>query len=247
METVLAAETKPLSQVERVVDTFVAPSKTFADILRSKSWWLPCVLVTIIGMATIQFTIQKVGVDEMTESILHGMPKIQDQIDNSPPEQAAKIRQQMNERSKRNIFTIPIGVIVAGFLTSALYLATANFMFGGKASYMRLVAVFWYSLLPLLIQNLLLVGLLAGGVGLENYNAMNPFPTNFGYFMDGSSSVLVALMSALDMFSVWVVILQVLGVAKVANIKKVSATVVVLIWWIIYIGVFKLLPAAFFG
>jgi hypothetical protein len=30
-----------LSQVERVVDTFVASSKTFTDILRSTSWWLP--------------------------------------------------------------------------------------------------------------------------------------------------------------------------------------------------------------
>ena len=34
-------EVTGLSQVERVVDTFVAPSKTFADILRSTSWWLP--------------------------------------------------------------------------------------------------------------------------------------------------------------------------------------------------------------
>ena len=28
-----------LSEVERVVDTFVAPSKTFADIGRSSKWW----------------------------------------------------------------------------------------------------------------------------------------------------------------------------------------------------------------
>ena len=35
------ASTKPLSQAERVVDTFIAPSKTFTDILRSSSWWLP--------------------------------------------------------------------------------------------------------------------------------------------------------------------------------------------------------------
>ena len=29
-----------LSEVERVVDTFIAPTKTFTDILRSASWWL---------------------------------------------------------------------------------------------------------------------------------------------------------------------------------------------------------------
>ena len=40
-EEVLAVEGKPLSQTERVVDTFLAPTKTFADVLRSASWWLP--------------------------------------------------------------------------------------------------------------------------------------------------------------------------------------------------------------
>ena len=39
------AEVTGLSQVERVVDTFVAPSKTFTDILRSTSWWLPFLLL----------------------------------------------------------------------------------------------------------------------------------------------------------------------------------------------------------
>ena len=33
MQDVLVAEGKPLSEVERVVDTYIAPSKTFTDIL----------------------------------------------------------------------------------------------------------------------------------------------------------------------------------------------------------------------
>ena len=37
----------PLSQAERVVDTFVAPRKTFTDIRRSASWWLPFVLMVL--------------------------------------------------------------------------------------------------------------------------------------------------------------------------------------------------------
>ena len=38
-----------LSQVERVVDTFVAPTKTFKDILRDSSWWLPYLLGALVG------------------------------------------------------------------------------------------------------------------------------------------------------------------------------------------------------
>ena len=37
-DTVANAEgLKPLNQVERVIDTFIAPSKTFTDILRDAS------------------------------------------------------------------------------------------------------------------------------------------------------------------------------------------------------------------
>ena len=36
-----------LSQMERVVNTFVAPTATFKDILRSTSWWLPFVLMVV--------------------------------------------------------------------------------------------------------------------------------------------------------------------------------------------------------
>ena len=42
-----------LSQVERVVDTFVAPSKTFTDILRSTTWWLPFLLSVLVTLAWV--------------------------------------------------------------------------------------------------------------------------------------------------------------------------------------------------
>ena len=74
-DTVANAEgLKPLGQVERVVDTFVAPSKTFIDILRDASWWLPwllAVLVTLGFGATIQ---QKVGWDKAYATILLHSP-----------------------------------------------------------------------------------------------------------------------------------------------------------------------------
>ena len=46
-------EQPPLSQVERVVDTFIAPRKTFTDIRRSTSWWVPWVLISIVGLALV--------------------------------------------------------------------------------------------------------------------------------------------------------------------------------------------------
>jgi len=35
----LAPETVPLSEGARIVNTFIAPSKTFTDLRRNASWW----------------------------------------------------------------------------------------------------------------------------------------------------------------------------------------------------------------
>ena len=50
-DIVVGAEAStPLSQVERVLDTFIAPSKTFHDILRDTSWWLPWLLGVLVTL-----------------------------------------------------------------------------------------------------------------------------------------------------------------------------------------------------
>lgn len=50
-----------LSQMERVVDTFIAPTAAFKDILRSTSWWLPFVLLVVSSVATAFVVDRKVS------------------------------------------------------------------------------------------------------------------------------------------------------------------------------------------
>jgi len=44
-----AAETAPLSEPARVLNTFFAPRKTFTDLRRSASWWLPFLISAIVS------------------------------------------------------------------------------------------------------------------------------------------------------------------------------------------------------
>jgi len=243
----LSLETKPLSEAERIVDTFVAPGKTFTDLLRSSAWWLPCILVLLFGVTTIGYTTQKIGAAAMAEGMLRHMPSMQSRIDNAPKEQAAQIRSSMAKQQKNNVYSIPIGLLIGGFATAGLLLAIGNFAFGGTAKYMQLVAVFWYSQLPLLVFDIVILALLLANVGTENYNPINPAGTNIGYFVEGASPVLSALLNSIDIFSIWIISLQIIGVSRVAKIKTGSAAAAVLLCWVLYIGVFKLLPMAIFG
>jgi hypothetical protein len=229
------------------VDTFVAPSKTCIDLRRSASWWLPAVLIIFFTVIAVYVPLKKVGVEEMRDAMLKSMPKVQDMVDNSPPEQAAKIRKSFEDRFRSNLYTVPITLLVAGFLVGILFMATANFAFGGKSTYWQMVAVFWYSQLPLIISAIIVIILLMAGVGTETFNAMNPIGTNPGFYMTDSSPVLVAILTAIDAFSIWVFALQVIGISKVAKISTGAAFGTGAIWWVIYVGLFKVGIAALFS
>ncbi len=61
-------EEKPLTEVERVVDTFIAPSKTFTDIRRNASWLVPWVLISIFGLMLVFTVDKKLGMETATEN-----------------------------------------------------------------------------------------------------------------------------------------------------------------------------------
>lgn len=44
------AEAAPLSEPARVLNTFFAPSKTFTDLRRSASWWLPFLITAVVSI-----------------------------------------------------------------------------------------------------------------------------------------------------------------------------------------------------
>ena len=63
-----------LSQVERVVDTFVAPSKTFTDILRDTSWWLPFLLAVVVSIGVTYTIDRQVGFGRVVENVILDSP-----------------------------------------------------------------------------------------------------------------------------------------------------------------------------
>src|ERR1700679_1482455 len=88
-----------LSQVERVVDTFIAPSKTFTDILRSTNWLLPFLLLAVVTFASTFAVDRKVGFTSVTETQISKSPMASDQMNSMPADQRASMIQ------KRAVFT----------------------------------------------------------------------------------------------------------------------------------------------
>src|SRR5580704_5003258 len=225
-----------LSQVERVVDTFVAPTKTFKDILRDASWWLPYVLSSVLGLLFAYVILNKVGLPTLVDGVVHHSKTLEDTLANATPADAARIRSRIETQFKFS-YAFPVLGLVFGVICAGVLLATANFVFGGHAKYKQMLAVWFYGSLPLIIFNLLVIISIYAGLSGDSFDIQNPIGTNIGYYLSGTESPhwLITLLSAIDVFAIWSALLLTLGVSIVSGIKRSSAAIVVFGWWFLYI------------
>jgi hypothetical protein len=221
-----------LTPVERVLYTFTAPSKTFNDIKRSTSWWLPFVLTIIFSYGFFAAINAKVGWNQVAENNIKQSPKAVEQMDKLAPEQRAqqmKISAMVTEgiMAAVPIFSLLVEAVVAGVL-----LATINFGFGGKASYWQVFAVCWFGGLPGLLKLLLATIALFAGLDAESFNLNNPAGTNIGYYLGPETAKpLMALATAIDPITIWSMALTAIGLSIVAGTKRSAGYTAVFGWW----------------
>lgn len=222
-----------LSQMERVVDTFIAPSKTFTDILRNTSWWLPFLLLVLVTLGATYTVEKQVGWQRVTENQIHESPKQEEALATLTPEQRAS-RIQVSATVTRYIsygsFVLFL-VFVAIF--ALIYWASFNFGLGAKTTFGQMFAVCMYASLPKLLIGLLAILTLMFGNSADSYNLRNPVGTNPAYFMPDSGPVLKAALAFFDVIGIWQLVLLIIGMAIVAKVSTGKAAAVVVGWWVL--------------
>lgn len=233
MTQAVASEQRPLSEVARVVDTFVAPSKTFVDIRRSASWWLPFLLAVIVSIFFCAAAGKQVGWETMAQQNIARNHFAADRINSLPKDQQAIAYQAAGRQTKIISYAFPLLILVLGLLISLLWWASLNFGLGARAKYWQIVAVYFYAGLPKLLIYILAAVLLYAGVGVDNFDMQNPMGTNLGYYIPATSPALRAAGGFIDVFGLWAIALAVMGTAIVTG-KKYSQTAIVIVgWWIL--------------
>jgi hypothetical protein len=103
------------------------------------------------------------------------------------------------------------------------------------------MAVVFYSYVPWVISTVLLTISVLVSSDPNTIDLTNPMPTNPGFFMDPlGNKFIYEIVSSLDIFSIWTVILLGLGFAKASSNRKPSAstgiTTMFVVWAIYIIG-----------
>jgi Yip1 domain len=222
-----------LSQVERVVDTFVAPSKTFKDILRSTSWWLPFLLLVLVTAVSSVVVEKQVGWERVAENQIHQNPKQEEAMASLTPEQRAGRMQVTASIYRYSSFASFAFILVFVAIFSLIYWASFNFGLGAKTTFGQMFAVSMYASLPRLLIGVLSILTLLFGNSAESYDMKNPAGTNLAYYMPDAGPALKTALSFFDVIGLWQLALLVIGTAIVAKVSTGKAAAVVVGWWVL--------------
>src|SRR5271157_4570566 len=120
-------EPGPLSEGQRIVDTFFAPSKTFTDLRRNASWWAPFLIIAMVSLLFVYVVDQKVGFPKVVENLIQAQPKQAERIDNLPADQRQKVMRQQVVVTKIISYTFPIIALLVYAVFAAVLFATLKF------------------------------------------------------------------------------------------------------------------------
>jgi len=154
-----------------------------------------------------------------------------EKIDSMPPDQKTKTMQWGANITRYFGYGSPILTLVFVGIIAGVLMATFNFGFGAEVTFMQAMAISMYAFLPTIIRALIAMAVVGAGAG-EGFTFENQVASNLGRLVDPASShFLYSLLSAIDVFNIWVLILTGIGYSCVTRVKRSTCMGVVFGWW----------------
>jgi hypothetical protein len=225
-----------LSQGARIVDTFIAPKKTFLDIRRSAQWWLPFLLMTIVACGLVYVAEQKIGAQKLAENDMQARPKAQEQYEKATPEAR---QAQVKITGIAYYIAIPVITLIIWLVMAGLQFGTFKFGANADISYSKSLAVVVYAGLPMVLRHLLATVSVLAGASADGFTLNNPVASNPGYFMNPADSPFwYFIASQMDIFLLWTLVLTAIGFATTGKVKMGTSFAIVIGWWVVITGIF---------
>jgi len=225
-----------LSEAARLIDTFVAPKKTFTDLRRSAAWWAPFLISAILSVCFVAVAGQKVGFRKIWDNQLQSQPKQAERIESMPADQRESMIEKQVAVTKVISYCFFLFILIWNLIVAAVLLATLKFALSADVKFKTLLAMVMYAGLPGALKALLAMLSLLAGVSSDSFTFQNPLATNPGYFIDPATSpALYRLMTSFDIFTIWTLILGAIGITCISKVKSGAAFAVVFGWFAVLV------------
>jgi hypothetical protein len=209
-----------MGAISRMIGVFFSPKETFADIVRRPSWVAPLIVLFVIWFGLNVALVQKADWVEVSKEQIAKNKFASRAIDNLPDNQKAAVYQQAAGRAKitryvRAVIGWPMLLLFAALIYWGLY----RLIGGARTNFATSFSIAAFAHLPMGLRELLAIPVTLfkdpAAIDPENVLASNP-----AAFLGSDAPIWqTALLTPIDVFGIWAVILVALGFSA-ADPKK---------------------------
>lgn len=228
------------SSLARIAGVLFSPTRTFELIRQRPTWLVALVVLVLLGTVAGYLIGQKLDWEEVAR----------DQTAQSGRQLSAEqIEQSIEVTEKIGPVMVIAGPTLFGpiaYLVIALIFWVVLKLLGGELSYKASLATTLHGLMPNALSAILLIPVLLSRdeLGITEVNAGTVLASNLGAFApEDAGKGMLALLSSIDVFSIWSLALLAIGYSVVAGVSRAKAATVAVALWVVYI-LFKLGMAA---
>jgi hypothetical protein len=233
METAQNFENTPIeiqeemSFIQRFGNIFVNPRKAFESIDRKPTWLWPLVIIIILIAATTQImfpVVMQAQLDKLRSNA------------NIPAEQMQVIEQQFAQGgSTQRIITIVSQVIVMPLiylLLAGIFYFIGSVLLGGDATYKKVLSVLAWSGCISIAATIVMMPLIMIKKSLTvSLSLALLLP------IDSSETTLYRILSKIDFFTIWYMIVFALGFSIIYKFSRAKAFTAIGVLWAIWIAI----------
>jgi hypothetical protein len=228
MTEATANATPPKSGIwEDFIDILHQPSEVFE---RRRAGQFGLALVILIVISTILYFALRNGLAPITDAeISRQAEAMAEKNPQMTSDQISGAKKMMETFALfGTIIFIPVGVLITGFL-----LWLAGKLFDAKTVFTAAMMIATYSQIPRILE-LVLSALQGLFLAPEAITSRYSVTLGIGRFLSPDTDpVVLTLLGGIDLFTIWTLVLMVIGVSVVARVTKQRAAAVVAAVWIV--------------
>jgi hypothetical protein len=227
----VAPEPAPQSFFNRLIGVYFSPGETFREIGRAPRVLLPIIALALLTMVAVYVSFERLPMDKLFNQRIEES-EAAGQI---TKEQAEQQKEQMKKITPYFKYGAPImgafSIIVITLIIAGIA-RLVSMMMGIDNTFMPLWSVALYATLAVSIVSTILFVVLLFIKPADEFDLTNPLGSNLAAMLSmfgvgGLSKFLKALLTYVDIFYIWKIILLGIGFAAVSRKLKTSTAITI--------------------
>lgn len=231
-------EIQEMNAVERIIGVYFSPRKTFEYLRAKPKWFVPFILICLVALVS-NFLARDIAIQEQIERV-----KMSERLTEEQKDQYLERIESSTSgwQAYIQLVATPVVIFIIVVVIAGIFLFFGNMLFGGQTSFRQMLSLYTHAGVVALPAAIVKVPLMLA-------QGTTRIQTSLAVLLsaDAEGTMLYRLLSKFCIFTIWEVILLIIGVSVIYRFSNSKASTMVLILWAVWIIVSVALGGVFRG